>query len=119
MILVWKYLPSLRDDAFFDSWVTRILINASRRILRNSRPHRHVELPEEVAAPPEQDHQALQDALSALDDKYKTPIVRYHLEGYPIHEIAEMLGAPIGTIKSRLSRGRVMLRIKLKEEEEE
>lgn len=45
--------------------------------------------------------------------KIKIPIVLYYIEGYSIDEIKEILDIPQGTVKSRLSRGRKLLKTKL------
>jgi RNA polymerase sigma factor (sigma-70 family) len=55
----------------------------------------------------------LQRALGALPEDYRNALILHHLEGHTIEEIAQLLAAPPGTIASRLSRGRAMLRDRL------
>lgn len=55
------------------------------------------------------------DALQRLPVDTQTALELHYLEGLALKEIAEVLGEPVGTIKSRLSRGRDMLRDKLAE----
>lgn len=117
LIKVWRYGHTLRDEAAFDYWVARIMINECRQILRREKRHRHDTLPEEIAALPDRD-QSLYDAVLALEDKYRLPIVLHHLEGCTVREVAEMLEEPIGTIKFRLCRGRELLKDQIKGEEE-
>jgi RNA polymerase sigma-70 factor (ECF subfamily) len=57
--------------------------------------------------------EAVRRAVATLSPEHKTVIVLHHLEGMDVDEIAKMLGSPVGTIKSRLSRGREELRRKL------
>jgi DNA-directed RNA polymerase specialized sigma24 family protein len=52
---------------------------------------------------------ALQDALSRLDDTYRTPVLLYDVLGRSYAEIAELLGVAEGTVKSRIFRGRAEL----------
>lgn len=55
------------------------------------------------------------DALQQLDDKYRAPLTMFYLEELSYKEIAEVLGLPIGTIMSRLARGKELLRKRLLE----
>ena len=52
----------------------------------------------------------LRDALMALPVKLRVAMVLYYVEGYSVGEIAGMTRVPAGTVKSRLSRGRKLLR---------
>jgi RNA polymerase sigma-70 factor (ECF subfamily) len=55
----------------------------------------------------------VQNALSALPEKYRIPIVLFDIEGLSYSEICETLGLNPGTLKSRLARGREELRKRL------
>ncbi|QTH60424.1 sigma-70 family RNA polymerase sigma factor [Corynebacterium hindlerae] len=55
------------------------------------------------------------DALNALSDEYRMAVYYADIEGLPYKEVAEILGVPIGTVMSRLHRGRKQLREALKE----
>lgn len=59
----------------------------------------------------ESDH--IQQILDELPDKHKTPLLLYYMSGLSYQEIAETLDLPIGTIMSRLSRGKQTLKKKL------
>lgn len=54
-------------------------------------------------------------ALQQLDEKYRTPLAMFYLEELSYREMAEVLSLPIGTIMSRLSRGKEILRKQLRE----
>jgi len=56
----------------------------------------------------------VQEALAALDDEYRTVIVLRDMQHCDYQEMAEILGVPTGTVKSRLHRARLMLREKLR-----
>lgn len=45
------------------------------------------------------------DALGQLDEIYRAPVALFYLQDYSYKEIAEVLGVPLGTVKSRLTRG--------------
>lgn len=116
LLRAWTHLSSLRSEEYFETWLIRILINESRRILRHRRSHPTEELPLSLAAPEPPDR-ALHDAVLALDSKFRIPIILHHLEGYSMREIAGMLNIPESAVKFRLRRGRELLKLKLKEEE--
>ena len=116
LLKAWTRLSTLRDEQYFETWLIRILINESRRILRKRAAHPTEELPLSLAAPEPPDR-ALHDALLALDAKFRIPIILHHLEGYGLREIAGMLAIPESAVKFRLRRGRELIRLELEEED--
>jgi RNA polymerase sigma-70 factor (ECF subfamily) len=68
--------------------------------------------PEENAVLAER-RRRLRAALRTLPDEFRTAVVLRDLEGLPYEEIAGVLGIPIGTVRSRLARGRALLKEKL------
>ena len=52
----------------------------------------------------------LSAALASITDDQRTAIVLFDIEGYDYQEIAEMTGVSLGTVKSRIHRGRLALR---------
>jgi RNA polymerase sigma-70 factor (ECF subfamily) len=52
---------------------------------------------------------ALREALQKLPEAQRTAIVLHHLCDLPVDEVAAEVGAPVGTVKARLSRGRAAL----------
>ena len=55
-------------------------------------------------------HRVLNAALAKITDDQRTAIVLYDVEGYDYAEIADMTGVSVGTVKSRIHRGRLALR---------
>jgi RNA polymerase sigma-70 factor, ECF subfamily len=108
------------------SWLSRIAINAAMdtQRLRKRKPVDHYpELEDDSWQPPAdasadpvtssltaERHRALQQALSQVTDDQRTAIVLYDVEGYDYAEIATMTGVSLGTVKSRIHRGRLALR---------
>ena len=64
------------------------------------------------------DYSDLYTAIFSLDTKLRLPILLHYIEGYSVDEIKCILKIPSGTVKSRLARGRKLLKSILKEEEE-
>ncbi len=62
------------------------------------------------------DANAVVGAVQSLEEKYRAPLVLFYLQELSYHEIAEVLGLPIGTIMSRLSRGKEILRKRLEDD---
>ena len=113
LLRAWEKQHTLRDTAYFKTWLTRILINECRAMMRQRA--RSVPLEEEAAEgeiAPERDS-GLYEAVMGLDVKYRVPFVLYYIEGFRTREIASMLKLPESTVKTRLRRAREILRTEL------
>lgn len=99
----------------FGAWLHRIVVNSSLDVLR--RGHRDATVPQvdnftNGADPIEQSaaSRKLVEALTALDEDRRVVVVARLLFGYTPRETAQMLGIPVGTVNSRLSRALAQLR---------
>jgi len=72
--------------------------------------------PAPPAPPPSEDHLALITALRRLPKEQREAIALHHLCDLSVNQVAEAVGAPVGTVKARLSRGRAALAILLETE---
>jgi RNA polymerase sigma-70 factor, ECF subfamily len=113
-------LPQLRDPDRAKAWLFRILRNAYLHRVRDAKRHRAVpldavgDLPTKPAAePPDVDPARLQEALDDLDEAFRTPLILFYFEDFSYRDIAEQMDLPIGTVMSRLARGKVYLRSRL------
>ena len=111
----WRARDSFRGEASEKTWLTRILVNECRSMRRRKRIFAPLTGLEE--APPAVDHRPLHDALAALPDALRLPLVLTYLEGFSVEEAARALSIPSGTVKSRLHRGRKELARRLDREE--
>lgn len=134
---VLRSIKDFRGDAGLKTWLFRIAINESRnrfrwwkrrrkdatisldavmgdteRVLSDTLPDGGVS-PEDAALAHEREY-ALQAALLELPDAYREAVVLCDVEGLSYEETAAALGVGIGTVKSRISRGREELRRRLK-----
>ncbi len=121
LIRAWRELPRLRDPERFQSWVRRILVNRCRDISRaQRRGPRIVSLdvpanPEALAASDparmSDDRTDLWAAVSSLRVDQRTLLALHYTIGLSIAEVAETLGLPAGTVKSRLNAALGTLRV--------
>lgn len=111
ILSAYERLHTLTNDAYFNTWICKILINQCNSIL-NKRKHFSTI---DIDVLPEQRHDdfqhlELEDALNSLNKDYKTAFILYYIVGLNTKEIGAFLKEPEGTIKSRLSRGKMLLR---------
>jgi RNA polymerase sigma-70 factor (ECF subfamily) len=120
LLLAWRDLPGLRDVDRFDAWVHRVVVRSCLGVLRRRR-HRaiEVELMEHVGSSVDDigslviDRDQVERALRRLDPDWRAVVVAHFFLGLPLSEVAETLGIPIGTAKSRLHRALVAMRNEL------
>jgi len=121
----YKNLRSFRGGSV-RSWLTRIAVNAAMDLQRSKRRRPvqpYPELEDDAWQPPASEQadpewatlktertRAISLALSSITADQRTAIVLFDVEGYDYAEIAEMTGVSLGTVKSRIHRGRLSLR---------
>ena len=105
----WRKRNSLRDADKFKGWMCRILINECYTLLRRQKWELIGEDMEQIPAPPDSDPD-LYRFFQGLPEKLRLPMVLHYVEGCSLEEIAQTLRLPLGTVKSRLSRGRDKMR---------
>ncbi len=105
----------LRQPEFFDTWLTRILINQCNDELR--RQKRLVPL-EDVPEASAEDYDSLplRQALEKLPKELKEVVILRYFAGYTLEETAGLLGIPRGTAATRQRRALQLLRLELQEE---
>jgi len=123
MIAIVRNLDRFDGRSSFGTWAYRVATNASLDELRR-RKRRAVptstdadEHPYRQVADPDGgkrveaigDHMALDAALRILSDEYRLPVVLRDVADLDYAEIAEVLDIPVGTVKSRIARGRAAL----------
>lgn len=107
LVRAWKYRWKLREKDYFETWLVRILINASRSIAAKRK--NDVDISDlQIAAKAEDE--SLKNEIGRLDLKYRLPLVLHYIEGYSVGEISQMTHLPVSTVKWRLHAARKMLR---------
>ncbi len=108
----------LRQPEFFDTWLTRILINVCNTELRRRRRELSVdELPE--TAQEQFDALPLKEALRRLPRDLRDVIVLRYFTGLTLEETARALDIPRGTVSTRQKKALTLLRLELTDEKED
>ena len=107
----WTHRFGLGNEDYFETWLTRILINECKT-LRRRQKHAEVELKEDLPAPGHEtaEDMDLQNALKRLKEKYRLPLILHYQDGYTLKEISRMLSIGEGLVKSRLYQARQELK---------
>jgi RNA polymerase sigma-70 factor (ECF subfamily) len=120
LIRAWRDLPTLRDPDKFDAWLHRLLVRACIDEARRLGRHRMdveltaLEVPtSEHAESTLADRDQLERGFIRLDPEMRAVIVLHHYLDLPLPTVADTLGIPLGTAKSRLHRALGLLRAAL------
>ncbi|HZC31718.1 MAG TPA: sigma-70 family RNA polymerase sigma factor [Candidatus Bathyarchaeia archaeon] len=121
-VRAWDQVGSLKDPAGFQAWFDRILVNVCRDRLRRSRIVRFVPVDAEAADQPAADaydrlisERDLLAAIDRLDIDLRIAVVLRFWADLTVDDIADRLGIPAGTVKSRLHRAIGQMRSRLVE----
>lgn len=107
----WEKRNSLREEKFFATWLTRILINACYTIRRKKRKFvLMAQLPDQPQPP---EDPTLFMVLETLPEKYRLPLVLRFSEGMDEAQIARVLHVPQSTVRGRIHRAKQKLRQEL------
>ncbi|WP_043327690.1 RNA polymerase sigma factor SigM [Micromonospora sp. M42] len=130
MLSAHRAAARFRGDSAVTTWMHRIVVNACLDRIRRRQTHATVPLPDgthtdgepgrhtggrEPAAPAHDHDTALvvRQALAALPAEQRAALVLVDVQGYPVAEVALMLGVAEGTVKSRCARGRARLAVQI------
>lgn len=123
---VYLALPRFRGRSLLRTWVYRVALRTLARYRRRLRRRPSAELHEGLAAESdeapgqrlelEDENRRLWDAVASLDPRQAAVIELHYRQGWPLEEIAQAVGSPVGTVKTHLFRGRQRLRELLEKE---
>lgn len=120
LVTVWRELPTLRDLDRFEAWLHRILVNACYAEARRSRRFTTSVVLLETDAPTANDayltvhdRDQLDRGFRRLPPEQRAVLVFHHALGLSMPEVADHLGIPLGTAKSRLFYATVAIRAAL------
>jgi RNA polymerase sigma-70 factor (ECF subfamily) len=110
------FVKAIRAFGTFDSrrpfapWITKIAVNSARDLLRAERRRNLASLDEATEASAPAQMTGLLAAVAALPPEQREAVVLHHVLGFKLSEVAEIVGAPEGTVASRLGRAVAQLR---------
>ena len=120
LISAYRRAAAFRGEAAVRTWLRRIVVNACIDRIRQERVRRTVPWPERDLPARRPDpavelatRLAVAEALAMLPVGQRVAVVLVDVQGYPIAEVAAILGVPPGTVKSRCARGRARLAVLL------
>ena len=111
-----RALKKLREPAFFETWLTRIVLNECRRELRRRSRLAPEEALPDSADPVDYDALPLKDAIRRLPEELRAVVILRFFAGYTQAETARALNIPQGTAATRQRRALALLRLELGEE---
>lgn len=127
-VRVYQHRQSFNFQHCLSTWIYTIGLNLARNELRKRKRFKFQEISEmqgnekELSVDPKLPSrlpEVLGDAIEALPKKYREAFLLRDMEEMPYEEVAKVLNVPLGTVKSRVNRARLMLRDKLRPRMEE
>ena len=124
LLRAWRSFEQFEAGTNCKAWLFRIMLNLAskrqRQIQRSPQllsleENESFKLPVTITQTPEFSGSEVVTALDSLPEEHRTVLLLGVVEGFTCKEIAQLLGIPIGTVMSRLSRARIGLRRKLTE----
>ena len=124
-LAAWQGLPFFRGDSSFSTWLYRLASNACVDVLRREGRHQAaaslddedaaIDLPDHSLSPHDEAERAelrsqIEQGLAALPPDYRQVLILRELHQQSYDEIAGILSLDLGTVKSRINRGRKRLR---------
>ena len=120
MVTAWREIRALRDPALFEPWLHRILTHAcyaeARRRRRWSEEIRLLKVEPVHGSDPYlnvDNRDLLERAFQRLTVEQRAVLVFHHYLGLPLPEVAQRIGIPLGTVKSRMHHAKQALRASL------
>ena len=114
VVIVFEKISTLRVDEYFKTWLIRILMNECYKILRNNKKIVYLDNynQEDLSYNDEYIDFEIRKIVNSLDNDLRQIVVLYYFEDFGVKEIAKIMDIPDGTVKSRLSRARAILKEK-------
>lgn len=121
-ITLFRKADRFAGRSAFSTWLYRVAVNTCYDTTRRVKRHRADPIPEHldpVAVGVDDEFSAvelrpeLETALAELPDEFRSAVVLSDLQGLALQEVADILGVPVGTVKSRVFRGRKLLAAEL------
>ncbi len=122
-----KKLESYNPEKPFDPWITKITVNTYRDMLRRKKrspvydgfsttEEKDSAMMNVSESDDERKNNEIRDAVDSLDDKLRMTVILFYFNDLGEKRTAEVLGIPVGTVKSRLNKAKKILKEALRDE---
>lgn len=109
VLSAYQNIEKVKKPRYFNTWICKILINQCKKMIEVKGKEENKRL-QSVKENVIFEHFSINQMVETLDLIYQESIVLYYYAGFSVKEISEILSEPVGTIKSRLFRGRELLK---------
>ncbi|MDD6645481.1 MAG: sigma-70 family RNA polymerase sigma factor [Oscillospiraceae bacterium] len=115
ILTAYEKLNTLKNEEYFKTWIVRILINTCNKHLNSRKKIVDIQDYQNTTQTSNFSPEELEVRLAVekLPLKIRQVVVLYYTEGFSVKDIKDILKIPEGTVKSRLSKGRELLKIEL------
>ena len=114
ILSAYQKLHTLKNEVYFKTWITRILINESYQLIRERKKQvSYEDYLDERTANDQTVYSELYLTVQKLPEHYRVPFVLHYVEGYSVKEIAGILNLSESTVKVRLYRARNLMKERL------
>ena len=119
-VIVFEKIKTLKNEEYFKTWLTRILINECYKIYNQNKKIVYLENvnQEKLTYHDEYVDSEIRNLVKKLDKDLRQIVILYYFEDFSVKEISKIIQKPEGTVKSRLSRARKILEKELIKQEE-
>lgn len=107
ILICYKDIRKLKNPKYFNTWMYKILVRNCKKYFDNKSKVQIEDYDEPISFSTER--MELMDLIENISDTYRVPLILFYYNDLSMTDISEVLDIPIGTVKSRLSRGRSLL----------
>lgn len=107
-VIVFEKIHTLKNEEYFKTWLTRILINECYKIYNQNKKIIYLENFDQEKLTYNETYvdDDIKNVIKNLDKNLKQIVILYYFEDFSVKEISKIIKIPEGTVKSRLSRAR-------------
>lgn len=112
ILCAYQNRKQLRQEQYFGTWLVRILINVCHKMIKARKRYSDIgeSLPDIASRDNPYTSVEIGDLIDRLPEKIRLTVILFYIEDYSIKEIKKTLRIPEGTVKSRLNKGRALLK---------
>ena len=113
LLTAFEKLYTLKDDDKFKSWMMKVVVNQAKMHVRKNTHTVYVESVENILEKSAaEEREDIWEIVLSLKSELSTAVILYYAQGYSINDISKIMNIPSGTVKSRLSKARELLKKK-------